>query len=347
LTLLLKASTTTMAHSDSFVKTYIAPKGVTCLCGKAECSGFSAAFKVLRDSRKRFVKLPPYTEDESSNSQRACYLRHLLPNHPVERETPSNYIALHHFYPTQRHHKHIPLVVSLGEAVQLRMALNDKDKVMDENGMPAYHYCPNYPPEKVKQDLSKLAASQGEQTPPQEEDTPPPQEKAEAISNKPESNEALKVVLPLKMKDSKVQDDERSVDTTIQVPSLVTIRVDDGEHSNISSIPHEENEDDFALTPWNPVGHTIIDCDDLDGDDWKDSDFFNTYQEISQLNAASLPQEQFREIHKKSCQVQVLLKELLETLHGVEQDHRVQVLVQQVMDKVGDIDAVASSAIPF
>jgi hypothetical protein len=340
-----------MAHSDSFVKTHIAPKGVKCLCGTAECSGFSAAFKVLLDPRKRFIKLPPYKEDTSRNSQRACYLRHLLPNHPVERKTPSNYIALHHFYPTKDHHKQIPLVVSQGEAAQLRMPLSDTDKVLDENGIPVYRFCPNYPSEQVKKDLSKLAASQQEKqtVPLREKDTPPKQEKkTEAISNKPKSNETLKAaVAPLKMKESKVQYDERLVDTTIQVPSLVCI--DDGDHSNISSIPHEENEDDFALTPWNPVGHTIIDLDDLGGDDDenKENDFFNTYQDISQVNpASSLHEEKFQDIHKKSCQVQVMLKELLGTLYGGEQDHHVQVLVQQIMDKVGDIEAVASSAMP-
>jgi hypothetical protein len=157
--------------NEEFVKTHIAPEGVTCLCGNAECGGLSAAFAILGDARKRFVKLPRYLEKGSSpdrNKQREAYLRYILPkNKQNEPPNGSNYIALFHFHPgilwdsfsTQTPGKNqIPKTISCGQAVELRMVLSEKDKVQDANGMPAFIFCPTYPLNKVKEDLEALTS---------------------------------------------------------------------------------------------------------------------------------------------------------------------------------------------
>jgi len=146
---------------SSFIKTHNVPNGV-CLCGNTDCSGLTAAFRVLRNARKRSVTLPPYHK-HGDNRQRESYLRYLLPNHPVQEPTCTSYIALHHFHPSiieQYHHK-IPKTLSLGQAVQLRMMLCTRDKVIDTDGMPALLFVPNYPYDAVKQDLLTLAQEYG------------------------------------------------------------------------------------------------------------------------------------------------------------------------------------------
>lgn len=189
----------------SFIKTHNVPNE-TCLCGNAECTGLTAAFRVLRDARKRCITIPPYQPD-GDNQLRESYLRHLLPRFSIEQETPTNYIALHHFHPciVDKFHHKIPKTLSLGQAVQLRMMFDIKDKVTDEYGMPAMLYCPNYSRESVKQDLMALA-------------------KNGTTSKKATQTEASSL---------------SSVSSS--VPAYVAL--DDDEQSDVSSIYHEEDED--------------------------------------------------------------------------------------------------------
>jgi hypothetical protein len=148
------------------VKAHSLREDAVCLCGKKECAGLTAAFSVLGDARKRFVELPPRSSPDCTK-QREAYLRHVLPkNKKKQKEPSSNYLALFHFHPeivrdafTQAPGKNqIPKTISFGKAVQLRMILSEKDKVQDDNGMPAFIYCPTYPLEKVKQDLEALTS---------------------------------------------------------------------------------------------------------------------------------------------------------------------------------------------
>jgi hypothetical protein len=82
-----------------------------------------------------------------------------LPNHDLSQETLSEFIALHHFHPTivKENTRKIPKSLSLGKAVQLKMMLSEKDKVVDENtGLPYFIFVPNYAKNNVKRDLETL-----------------------------------------------------------------------------------------------------------------------------------------------------------------------------------------------
>lgn len=142
-----------------------------CLCqNPEECRGLTAAFVLLQDPRKGFVKLPKWKDDPDTqyyierNQQRASYLRYLLPDHNPPDPTPSKNIALHHFHPkvTQRfldkRQKEIPKTITDMEMTFLGMELNEADRVMDEYGFPTgeYIFVPNYPVNKVKEDLKRM-----------------------------------------------------------------------------------------------------------------------------------------------------------------------------------------------
>ena len=193
---------------SSFIKTHNVPSE-SCLCGDAECGGLTAAFRVLRDARKRYIMIPPY-QSNGDNQLRESHLRHVLPQHSVEQDTPTNYIALHHFYPStvEKFHHKIPKTLSLGQAVLLRMAFDVRDKVTDEYGMPAIVNCPNYPKDSVKQDLMALAKAITAQKKQSQESTPVQDETSESSSF---------------------------------IPAYVAIEED--ELSDISSIYHEDDED--------------------------------------------------------------------------------------------------------
>lgn len=153
-----------MMSSNDFVKTHKVPEDTKCLCGDDECQELTAGFANLRDARQRFVKLPPSDEAhldspfyQERNRRRQAYLRHL--NVPDHKETISDYIALHHFHPLiiQEYTRKIPKTLSLGKAVQLKMMLSEKDKVVDETtGMPYFMFVPNYAKINVKKDLETL-----------------------------------------------------------------------------------------------------------------------------------------------------------------------------------------------
>lgn len=197
-----------MSRANSFVTTHHAPEGVTCLCGDIECSGLTNTFKVLKDTRKRFVKLP-----KEFSQRRESYLRYLLPEHPVEQQISSNYIAVHHFHPAvlNRQQHGIPKTISLGTAVQLRMILDHRDKVTDESGMPAFVFVPNYTKEQVKHDVIDLAREKRKERKTANHKT--------AVESKEEKSQA----------------------SSVEIPTLVV--VDDDEESDVSSIHHEEDGD--------------------------------------------------------------------------------------------------------
>ena len=156
-----------MSSSNDFVKTHKLAEDTICLCSDAECAGLTAGFANLRDARQRFVKLPPRDEAnvdspfyQERNRRREAYLRHILPNHDPTQDTPTEFIALHHFHPTiiKENARKIPKSLSLGQAVQLKMILSEKDKVVDENGgLPYFIFVPNYAKNQVKKDLETLA----------------------------------------------------------------------------------------------------------------------------------------------------------------------------------------------
>lgn len=142
-----------------------------CLCANPdECRGLSAAFAILKDGRKGFVKLPNWREEPESqyyverNLQRECYLRHLLPGHPVQEPTPTKNIALHHFHPKvtrrflDKRQKEIPKTITEEEMMHLGIPANDRDRVIDEFGFPTgeFIFVPNYPVPKVKEDLKRM-----------------------------------------------------------------------------------------------------------------------------------------------------------------------------------------------
>jgi len=135
--------------NDAFIRTQNVPDGTVCVCGDKECGGLTAAFGFMRDARKRFVDLSTLPQQHQQ-----AYLRHLK----ATNQEHSHYIALHHFHPTIfREHPHkIPKTLSLGQAVQLRLPLSEKDKVTEPNGMLAFLYCPTYSKEQVKIDLENV-----------------------------------------------------------------------------------------------------------------------------------------------------------------------------------------------
>jgi hypothetical protein len=158
-----------MDSSAMKVKGYKEEKA--CVCAHPEeCRGLTAAFVLLQDPRKGFVKLPKWKDDPDTqyyierNQQRASYLRYLLPDHPPNLPTPSKNIALHHFHPkvTQRfldkRQKEIPKTITDMEMQYLGMELHDADRVMDEYGFPTgeYIFVPNYPLNLVKEDLKRM-----------------------------------------------------------------------------------------------------------------------------------------------------------------------------------------------
>ena len=124
----------------------------TCICRDAvACKGLTSAFSMLEDARGGFVRLPRFEENPSSqyyverNAQRAAYLRYLLPDHPVEKETKAKHVAMHHFHsrivadltPQRR----FPKTLSQDDMDKLGMAKCQEDEVLDEQGLPTGFYC--------------------------------------------------------------------------------------------------------------------------------------------------------------------------------------------------------------
>jgi hypothetical protein len=141
----------------------------SCICrDPVACKGLTAGFAVLEDPRGGFVRLPRYEPNPTStyyaerNAQRAAYLRHLLPGHPIAEDTESKHVAMHHFHPkivtelTPR--RRFPKTLSEEDMNRLRMIKRDEDKVLDENGSPTgfYVFVPTYPIASAKNDIKRL-----------------------------------------------------------------------------------------------------------------------------------------------------------------------------------------------
>jgi len=150
--------------------------GKDCLCeNRVACRGLTAAFSLLgNDPRSGFVRLPNYKEALPENplseyyiernQQREAYLRYLLPDHPVEKETLAKDVALHHFHPTivarlvSKLQKNIPRTLPEKELKRLKLHIHERDRLLDESGNPTGRciFAPNYPLENCKDDLKRL-----------------------------------------------------------------------------------------------------------------------------------------------------------------------------------------------
>lgn len=137
-----------------------------CICGNLnECQGLTAGFRVLEDPRGRFVRLPRFEPNPSCrklqehNERRAAYLRHIEFDILPHQDTV--YVAMHHFPPLMIGEvaaKKIPKTVSKEDMVQLGIEIDERDRILDEDGNPTglYHFVPNYPIEKAREDLRQL-----------------------------------------------------------------------------------------------------------------------------------------------------------------------------------------------
>jgi len=148
--------------------------GKECVCGRGEeCKGISAAFALLKDPRRGYVALPPFSAnpveytDSDMNDMRAAYLRHLnVSEESLGDSMKRRYVALHHFHPTvvQKHSQMknavspIPKTLKKVDLRFLKMKLGDDDRVRDENGKKrkSYYFVPTYPIRKVKDDLKHM-----------------------------------------------------------------------------------------------------------------------------------------------------------------------------------------------
>jgi len=148
--------------------------GKECVCGRGEeCKGISAAFALLKDPRRGYVAVPPFSADpvgyadRDMNDMRAAYLRHLnVKEESLGDNKKRRYVALHHFNPTvvQKHSQMknavspIPKTLKKVDLRFLKMKLGDEDRVRDENGKKrkSYYFVPTYPTRKVKDDLKHM-----------------------------------------------------------------------------------------------------------------------------------------------------------------------------------------------
>jgi hypothetical protein len=142
----------------------------TCLCDDKDsyCKGLTVAFTLLGDPRKRFVRLPKYRKRSDDNKIREAYLRHLLPDHNITNETPTKYIAAHHFHPSIVLAQHemngcdggkkeiVPRTMSKEEAMLFGQSINADDSLMDETGRRVCIVVPNYPIEWAKADVDLI-----------------------------------------------------------------------------------------------------------------------------------------------------------------------------------------------
>ena len=137
-----------------------------CICGNPnECQGLTAGFSVLEDPRGRFVRLPRFEPNPSCrelqqrNERRAAYLRNIEFDILPHRDTV--YVAMHHFPPLvigDMTAKKIPKTVSEEDVVRLGIDMDERDRILDQDGNPTgfYHFVPNYPIEKAREDLRQL-----------------------------------------------------------------------------------------------------------------------------------------------------------------------------------------------
>lgn len=148
--------------------------GKECVCGRgAECKGVSAAFSLLKDPRRGYVALPPYTpfpeyyEDHDMNAMRASYLRHLgRSEESLGDSAIPRYVALHHFHPivVQKHSEMANAVSPIPKTVKkvdlrfLKMKIGDEDRVRNERGhkIKKFYFVPTISLEESKEDLKHI-----------------------------------------------------------------------------------------------------------------------------------------------------------------------------------------------
>jgi hypothetical protein len=153
--------TDTKEHSPSFME----QSTKKCLCSDSEtCSGLTTAFAFLDDPRKGFVRIPSYQKRKGPNLTREAYLRYLLPHHPIYEDTPTDYIAAHHFPPAivlryEHEQVTVPRTMTREEATELGIELNEVNAVFDGESCRAFIVVPDYPLAKVMADVVSILGS--------------------------------------------------------------------------------------------------------------------------------------------------------------------------------------------
>ena len=130
-----------------------------CICRNSEtCKGLSAAFSILEDPRKRFVRIPHFRKATTANNcVRETYLRYILPSHPIHEETTSKYIAAHHFSPNVVCFSKGLIPRTLTKSQMARLGMELEDSMFDEKLLRrVYIVVPNYPLEQSKDDVTTI-----------------------------------------------------------------------------------------------------------------------------------------------------------------------------------------------
>eukprot|EP00980_Cylindrotheca_fusiformis_P007719 scaffold1638_cov120-Cylindrotheca_fusiformis.AAC.2 len=157
-----------------------------CACGRGmACAGMTQAFRMLGDQRRHFVELPHYRHDPPSfkyvfrNNLRASYIRNLekcnsaLDKSKFDDIRKRRFVAMHHFHPevvkafhdnpltSAQKHK-VPISITEHEMKELNIQMSEEDRILTVAGAPTggYFFVPNYPPEKVHEDLKALVKKQ-------------------------------------------------------------------------------------------------------------------------------------------------------------------------------------------
>ena len=135
----------------------------SCICqDPVACKGLTAGFALLEDPRSGFVRLPRYEPNPTSdhyverNARRAAYLRYLLPCHPVEEDTESKHVAMHHFHPRVvtelTPQRRFPKTLTEEDMDKLGMVKQDENKISTV----FYIFVPTYPIASAKNDIRRL-----------------------------------------------------------------------------------------------------------------------------------------------------------------------------------------------
>lgn len=162
----------TMEESRADVMSILAMRSKSskaCLCGNPtnQCKGLTAAFAMLRDPRKSFIRIPRYHIKKGSNEVRQAYLDCLLPDHPIEEETPTKYVAVHHFDPALvlayseyepsrldgEKKRTVPRTITKQEVMELGLNVDCCDVMLDKELGRLYIAKPNYPRERAMADV--------------------------------------------------------------------------------------------------------------------------------------------------------------------------------------------------
>lgn len=141
-----------------------------CLCGNAgnRCQALTATFRMLHDPRRGFVRIPRYHYKNGSNHVRNAYLRHLLPYHHITKETPTKYVAAHHFdasivlaheecigRPDEKP-RVVPRTLTKEQVMQMSVNVDTCETMEDQKLGRVYIVAPCYPIEKAEEDVTSL-----------------------------------------------------------------------------------------------------------------------------------------------------------------------------------------------